>query len=217
MYRSPFTEKARKTTPFKKKGSWAAGYHTGEDWVCDKSAALVSPISGTVLRNEYDKSYGNFVVIRTSDRKYVVLMAHMKSRSPLKVGAKVTAGDKVGTMGNTGNSYGAHLHIEVEKANIWHYNTKLLRPSLYINFNNYKSKQKKKTVELIKYKVATENGLKCRRTPAIKSNNTVGVLVNGMIVNVVKGYSKTADGYKWAKIKVGSEYFYVASKYLKKV
>lgn len=133
-YRSPFKAAAKQTLAFKVKGSWAAGYHTGEDWVCNNTA-LVSPCSGTVLRNEWDDSYGNFVVIRAEDNK-VILMAHMKSKSALKVGAGVKAGDAVGTMGSTGNSTGAHLHIEVQNAKTWGYNKNLLKPSDYIDFSD---------------------------------------------------------------------------------
>ena len=36
---------------------------------------------------------------------------HMKSRSHLREGDYVSKGDLIGYVGNTGNSYGAHLHI----------------------------------------------------------------------------------------------------------
>lgn len=142
MYRSPFLGKARKTNDFKKVSSlYAAGYHTGEDWVCDDDKTLVSPAAGVVVRNEYDKDYGYFVVIRTDDGR-TILMAHMKEKSIRAINSVVSAGARIGTMGNTGKSTGAHLHIEVENATTWKYNTKLLKPSSYIDFNNYKPDDK---------------------------------------------------------------------------
>ena len=137
-YRSPFKASSRETTAFKKKGNWAAGYHTGIDRVCDSNRTLVSPANGTVQRNEYNNSYGYFVVI-TTDEGMSILMAHMKEKSALKVGAKIKAGDIVGTMGSTGNSTGPHLHIEVENTKTWAYNTKLLNPNDYIDWNNTSS------------------------------------------------------------------------------
>lgn len=134
MYRSPFRDKARMTTRFKKPGNWAAGYHTGEDWVCDTDRTLVSPASGTVIINNYDTSYGYNIVIRMDDNK-VIRMCHMEKKSPAY--GKVKAGEVVGTMGNTGNSYGAHLHIEVENSPTWNYNKNLLKPSDYVDFNNW--------------------------------------------------------------------------------
>ena len=136
MYRSPFRQTARQTITYKKLGSWSAGYHTGEDWVCDGDRTLVAPASGTILRNEFDKSYGNFIVIGADDGK-TILMAHMAAHSGKAKGTRVNAGDIVGTMGSTGNSSGAHLHIEVENAGTWAYNKNLLKPSSYIDFNSF--------------------------------------------------------------------------------
>lgn len=138
MYRSPFKAGSKETCSFKKKGSWAAGYHTGVDRV-SSDTALVSPADGTVQRNEYNASYGNMVIITTTDGKSI-LMAHMKDKSKLKVGASVKMGDAVGTMGNTGNSFGAHLHIEVQNSKTWTYNKNLLAPNSYIDWNDITSK-----------------------------------------------------------------------------
>ena len=138
MYRSPFKAASTQTTAFKKKGSWAAGYHTGVDRVCSNTA-LVSPADGTVQRNEYNASYGNMVIITTTDGKSI-LMAHMKAKSKLKVGASIKKGDAVGTMGNTGNSFGAHLHIEVQNSKTWAYNKNLLNPNSYIDWADTTSK-----------------------------------------------------------------------------
>ena len=66
-------------------------------------------------------------------------MAHMKEKSPLKVGSKIKAGDLVGTMGSTGNSAGPHLHIEIENTKTWAYNKNLLNPNDYIDWNDTKS------------------------------------------------------------------------------
>lgn len=57
------------------------------------------------------KSYGNFVKIKHPDG-YYTLYAHLKEVY-VKKGEKLAKGDFVGYMGNTGKSYGAHLHFEV--------------------------------------------------------------------------------------------------------
>lgn len=137
MYRSPFKSSSTQTTAFKKAGSWIAGYHTGVDRVCSNTA-LVSPADGTVQRNEYNTSYGNMVVITTTDGKSI-LMAHMKDKSALKVGGTIKKGDAVGTMGSTGNSSGPHLHIEVQNSKTWAYNKNLLDPNSYIDWNDISS------------------------------------------------------------------------------
>lgn len=135
MYRSPFKAKATRTCSFKKKGNWAAGYHTGEDWVCS-NPELVSPVNGVVSYVSNVGAYGNHIIIHTDDGN-TILMAHMRDAPKVRKGQKVTKGQVVGVMGSTGNSTGTHLHIEVEKGTGWNYNKNLRKPSDYIDFNNY--------------------------------------------------------------------------------
>lgn len=137
IYRSPFRAKSRQTTAYKKQGDWKLGYHTGIDRVCDTDRTLVAIADGVVTRiSGCGQSYGNHIVYRTADGK-TVLYAHMKDKPTLKVGAKIKAGQKLGTMGNTGNSYGAHLHIEIQSGTTWGYGKNLLDPDKFIDWNDY--------------------------------------------------------------------------------
>ncbi len=141
IYRSPFKAKSRQTTAFKKEGSWKLGYHTGIDRVCDTDRTLVAIADGVVTRTSgCGHSYGNHIVYRTVDGK-TVLYAHMKDKPTLKVGAKIKAGQKLGIMGNTGNSYGAHLHIEIQSGATWGYGKNLLDPNKYIDWADFGSKE----------------------------------------------------------------------------
>lgn len=56
-------------------------------------------------------SYGNYVQIKHDDG-YTTFYAHLDSVY-VNVGDYVDRGQRIGYMGNTGNSYGAHLHFEV--------------------------------------------------------------------------------------------------------
>ncbi len=58
-------------------------------------------------------SYGNCVKLRHSGG-YETLYAHLASVK-VKHGQVVQTGQVLGTMGNTGNSYGTHLHFEVRR------------------------------------------------------------------------------------------------------
>ena len=61
-------------------------------------------------------SYGNYVKLDHGDG-YATLYAHLASVA-VKVGQTVKRGDALGVMGNSGNSYGTHLHFEVRANNV---------------------------------------------------------------------------------------------------
>lgn len=80
-----------------------------------KSVYATAP--GTVIRTGYNANgYGNYVVIKHSDG-ICSLYAHLKSRTTVaKTKNKaVTMGTKLGTVGNTGQSFGDHLHYGMYK------------------------------------------------------------------------------------------------------
>ena len=63
--------------------------------------------------------------------------------------------------------------------------------------------------------VKAKDGLNYRNDCKVSKNTLCGTLSNGVKVNVVKGWSKKADGYNWNKIKIGSKYYYCVSTWLK--
>lgn len=68
---------------------------------------------GTVARSHYSSSFGNVVYINHDDNT-TAIYAHMDSRYA-EEGKTVEAGDILGIMGNTGNSSGAHVHVQLQK------------------------------------------------------------------------------------------------------
>jgi murein DD-endopeptidase MepM/ murein hydrolase activator NlpD len=60
-------------------------------------------------------SYGNAVKIQNADGTYSIY-GHLNNVN-VKEGDTVTAGQQIGNMGNTGNSYGTHLHFEMRDSN----------------------------------------------------------------------------------------------------
>ena len=76
-------------------------------------AAIVAAGDGTVIYAGYRGGYGNTVMIDHGDG-VVTLYAHQRSGG-IKVGngESVSKGERIGTVGSTGYSTGAHLHFEV--------------------------------------------------------------------------------------------------------
>ena len=98
------------TTPFGKPGSWAAGYHTGDDYACPVGTSVHATSSGIVKDVNYGADYGIHIVVESSD-KIRQLYAHL-SKKLVTVGQNVKAGNEIAKSGNTGRSTGPHLHYE---------------------------------------------------------------------------------------------------------
>ncbi len=94
--------------------------HKGIDLVGVDDVNVYACLGGEVVTSAIitDKSnltwqWGNYVCIKAEDGTYHYY-CHLKSRK-VKKGDRVSAGDEIGVMGNTGYSLGAHLHFEVRE------------------------------------------------------------------------------------------------------
>lgn len=119
----PFkTDTVRVTSPYGNRTlNGAKDNHAGYDMVGVGSSTVVAAVGGTVATSQIitDKSnltwqWGNYVCIKTDAGQYHYY-CHLASRA-VKKGQRVKAGDKIGVMGNTGYSFGAHLHFEARKS-----------------------------------------------------------------------------------------------------
>jgi peptidoglycan hydrolase CwlO-like protein len=92
-------------------------FHAGID-IANKASGvpIVSTADGVVIRSYYSSSYGNAVFIAHSvnGQVYTSVYAHMSSRA-VSSGQVVSKGQQIGIMGNTGQSFGQHLHFEVHR------------------------------------------------------------------------------------------------------
>ena len=99
--------------------------HTGVDlgWQTTQTDGILAHSDGKVVfcqtgqknnpGSSGNASYGNCVKIDHGNG-YYTLYAHL-SDVTVKLGQQVAKGQVIGHMGNTGNSYGTHLHFEVRK------------------------------------------------------------------------------------------------------
>lgn len=94
-----------------------ASTHNGIDLAAPCGTNVVAAADGTVIyinedsRNCTSCGYGNHVIVEHKNG-YRSVYGHLTSIS-VKMGQKLNSGEKVGTVGNTGHSYGCHLHFEI--------------------------------------------------------------------------------------------------------
>ncbi|WP_404356139.1 peptidoglycan DD-metalloendopeptidase family protein [Cytobacillus firmus] len=97
-------------------GGRSLGQHYGVDIAAGGTVPIVAAADGVVIRSYYSSSYGNAIFIAHSvgGQTYTTVYAHMRSRS-VGSGQTVSKGQQIGIMGNTGQSYGQHLHFELHR------------------------------------------------------------------------------------------------------
>ncbi|XLZ69125.1 M23/M56 family metallopeptidase [Massilia sp. SR12] len=91
--------------------------HGGMDFAAPRGTPIVAPADGvvTVSTNRYmgETKWGEVMVIEHANGLRS-LYAHMEKRQ-LKEGARVAAGQQIGTSGASGKVTGPHLHLEVSR------------------------------------------------------------------------------------------------------
>lgn len=113
------------------RGVDVVGYHNRLDKLVAHSAGCVVKVVDYVKAHEADKEgmgYGNYIIISNfANPDLYVLYAHIEPGSipkHIKPGYFVSRGEVIGTMGNSGNSFGAHVHFELRKKKKPEYGTK---------------------------------------------------------------------------------------------
>ena len=100
-------------------GRVSQGIHgwNGIDFAAPSGSAVLAASGGTVIVSRmggWNGGYGNYIVIDHGDGTQT-LYAHLSSDS-VSVGQKVSKGQQIGGVANTGKSTGYHLHFEVRGA-----------------------------------------------------------------------------------------------------
>lgn len=116
-------------------GQRSLGDHKGVDIAqAGSGVPIVAAADGVVSRSYYSDTYGNAILISHSinGQVYTTVYAHMSER--LVNGGSVSKGQTIGYMGNTGRSYGQHLHFEIHKGPWTVGKENAVDPAQYINF-----------------------------------------------------------------------------------
>ncbi|MEM0986947.1 MAG: M23 family metallopeptidase [Pseudomonadota bacterium] len=87
--------------------------HKGVDFSARKHSPIHAAAPGTVMEAGWARGYGKMIVIDHGHGVFTRYAHLNRIERGIKPGAKLSFGEVVGTMGNTGNSTGVHLHYEV--------------------------------------------------------------------------------------------------------
>jgi murein DD-endopeptidase MepM/ murein hydrolase activator NlpD len=122
-------------------------FHSGIDYVGIDSKEIIAPTNGKIISSQIitDKSnptweWGNYVKMDDLNG-YYLFFCHLSNRS-VKAGQTVEKGQVIGTEGQTGYSFGSHLHFEVRRKR----DGTIINPEQYfkILLDWYKNEVKKK-------------------------------------------------------------------------
>lgn len=108
---NPYTK-----SPFHMTRGWTPSGHAGIDYGAPTGTPIPSPIDGKVIQSWFSPnqpSGGNETQI-WDGQKYTHIFMHQSKRK-VKTGDRVRQGQIIGLVGNTGNSFGSHLHWQVNK------------------------------------------------------------------------------------------------------
>lgn len=98
--------------PRESPGPGGSTFHEGLDFAPGEGEPIPAAASGTVELAGANGGFGNCVIIDHGNG-LKTLYGHMQSTPLVSVGQTIAAGTIIGAVGNTGVSYGAHLHFEV--------------------------------------------------------------------------------------------------------
>ncbi len=205
-------------------------YHYGVDfgWNKYQGEPVLASHDAKVVYEGYDSAAGNHVVLKyTEDKKTIInRYLHLKNRAIVKKGQKVSQGEVLGYMGNTGNSTAVHLHFEY-----WicpsNYSYKALDVSKYAkNPLNYcylfddqsaSSSSISKVKKVIGFGTSKDESknqiritgkyLNCRSLPSL--NGEVLGYINLGYYNILE--TKESDGYVWYRVGTNRWVAYVES------
>lgn len=98
--------------------------HDGVDIRAPRGTEIKASDDGVVVVNDFFRAYGNIIILEHRNGYYTVY-AHNKKNLVAK-GDRVSRGQTIASVGDSGNATGYHLHFEVRKGK------KTLNPLFYL-------------------------------------------------------------------------------------
>jgi len=92
--------------------------HTGVDMAAPEGADILAAADGTVSMTGFDTVNGNYVVLWHGQSGQMTYYTHCKTIAVEK-GQQVARGEKIATVGKTGQATGPFLHFAVSSGTNW--------------------------------------------------------------------------------------------------
>jgi murein DD-endopeptidase MepM/ murein hydrolase activator NlpD len=110
-------------------GAGRAGHtHQGQDVFAACGTPLVSVTNTKVLYTGFQRAAGTYVVLRYKRMRHDYMYAHLATAPLVTRKQKLIPGQQVGTVGDTGNASGCHLHFELWKRPGWYRGGRAIDP-----------------------------------------------------------------------------------------
>jgi murein DD-endopeptidase MepM/ murein hydrolase activator NlpD len=102
-------------------GSGRAGHsHQGHDVFAKCGTRMVAARGGRVKFEQYHAAAGHYIVIDGAGTDVDYAYMHLAEPSPFQPGDRVYTGQRIGSVGDSGNAQGCHLHFELWGAPGWY-------------------------------------------------------------------------------------------------
>jgi len=102
-------------------GAGRAGHtHQGQDVFAKCGTRLVAARGGRVKFEQYHAAAGHYIVIDGAGTDLDYAYMHLAEPSPFDPGDRVYTGQRIGSVGDTGNAEGCHLHFEMWSPPGWY-------------------------------------------------------------------------------------------------
>lgn len=92
-------------------------FHWGIDFNAITGTQIIAPIDMKIIESGYAVNYGNYI-IGVDEDNFNYLFAHLSKRI-VKVDDLIKQGETIGLTGNTGYSFGPHLHYEISYRSVY--------------------------------------------------------------------------------------------------